>query len=621
MTFTTIRITVISMLVAMLAVQGTAYTQNLLKDPQVQAPDTNWHSWARRGQPIFSIDLSTGHGDNTSLRISSLQKGADGAWVQDVSLVKRQIYNYSFWFRTEDTGGVASILIEFPMSDGVYMGQHNRAYTSNGLEWTQVTGSFKSPITGTAQFEIWVNLDNAGTGTAWFDDFSLTKSESQEPYIDLRIEQPVNHVITPGQHEIKCRITQQNPDGPLVSKYTAQVNAGSKVVAQVYGIVNKTTNFTIPLSSKTPDGKLDVVFKVYEEDGKIAFERTDMIMKLAKAPRVNIGSHKELQVDGKGFFPIAVCWPIVEDLKDLPIYGFNSFHIGMQSVDGYKPFTKEANRLGLMFIPEFSEMLRYNKTEYDEVKSRVNVLKNDPSLLCYWLIDEPNLLQSPPSVIQKAYNDIKELDPNHPVMYDEPAMWQIESYQNSADIIGIDPYLLPAQVGRYVKAAMTDDLAGKFKPVWIVIGVCPMEGMPEWPSAPSTLYVRNCVYAALASGARGIMYFSYRFTNFNLETSDILQPLGKLNKEIARMTPYILASVPIQVKTSDKDVIAARFDAKQGSLLMVANTSKDRSIDAIINLSDIHNSIFGLFDGKKIECSGKLKVSLKPYDTKAYKIK
>jgi hypothetical protein len=54
---------------------------------------------------------------------------------------------------------------------------------------------------------------------------------------------------------------------------------------------------------------------------------------------------------------------------------------------------------------------------------------------------------------------------------------------------------------------------------------------------------------------------------------------------------------------------------------MVVNTSKDKPIDAIINLPDVHNSIFGLFDGKKIECTGKLKVSLKPYDTKAYKIK
>ena len=621
MTFTTIRIAAISMLVLMAVLQGSASTQNLLKDPQVQAPDTNWHSWARRGQPSFHIDNTTGHGDNTSLKISSLEKGVDGAWLQDVRLVKLQTYNYSFWFRTETPGETVSILIEFPLADGVYMGQHNRAYTSNGLEWTQVTGSFKSPITGKAQFEVWKNLDNAGTGTAWFDDLALTEIISEMPDIDIRIEQPVNRVLSQGLDEIVCRINQRNPRGPSTSKYSAQVIAGSDVITEISGNVGRTARFKVPLTGNLPDGKINVTFRVFDKDGKVIFERTDILIKQSLPPRVNIGAHKELLVDGKGFFPIIVCWPTVEDIKDLPACGFNSFHIGMQSVDGYTPFVKEANRLGLMFIPEFSEMLRYGKTEYDEVKARVNALQQDPSLLCYWLIDEPDLRQSPPAVIQQSYNDIKELDPNHPVMYDEPAMWQIEAYQNCADIIGIDPYLMPAQVARYLKTAMTDNLAGRSKPVWIVIGVCPMEGMPEWPSAPSTLYVRNCVYAALASGARGIMYFSYRFTNFNLGTSEILHPLGRLNREINRMSRYLLTAEPVPVKASDKEVIAARFDSTQGSLLLVANTSKDRSIDVIIDLPDIHGIVFGLFDGKKAECPGKLRLTLKPYDTRAFKLK
>jgi len=589
------------------ALVGPALAGNLLTNPQVVNTSDPWHTWARKGQPQFAYDTATGHGDNTSLRVASLEKGTDGSWLQSITCEGGTVYTGSFWFRTDPPGGTTSLLVEFGSPQG-YAGQVRREVKADGAEWTRYEETFPAPPQATTlQFEVWVNLDDAGQSTAWFDDFSL--ATSTRPVVEFLLEAPLYHVLRPGKGGVRGHLTQTNPRAAR-AKYTAQLRRGDETLAKASGLLTREATFEIPAERAAEDGTYTLSVKV-ESETVVVFASEETLVRRAEPPEVDIGAHRELLVEGKPFFPIGVYWAGLADLKDLPANGFNCVHGWQYANDDGRAFLAEAKRVGLRVVLEMSDTLR-GQTALDAIAERVKAFRQDPALLCYYPVDEPWPPNTDPVGMRQAYNLIKSLDPDHPIMHVQCSLNYLTTYLGATDIVSVDPYGSPDYVQQCM--AQANGVSGGRKPVWAVIGTFPWAA---FGGLPTPEYVRCATYVALIGGAKGVLYFTYHFENHNLKDTVLWEPLGQLNREVTTLAPWLLACEPAPVKTSDERVVAATFRQGESAVLLVANRSEKEAVDVKVMLPEVRGQAKGVFDRATAPCDGDLDFHLAPYATVA----
>jgi len=570
-----------------------------------------WRAWPRKGAPAFAHDTTTGHGDTASLRIAALEEGVDGSYLQGVACEGGTPYDYAFWFRTDPPGGTVSFLAEFGAADGTYAGQHRREIKAEGAAWTRAAGSFVAPAQAVnVQFEVWVNLDNVGQGTAWFDDFSLEASD--RPWVEMTLDDPLYHLLRPGDGPLRFRLTQTNPRAPT-TRYVAELRAGEQVLEARAGHLGLQTEVELPRTKITQDGVYALSVKV-EVENEMVFQTEETIVHRAEPPLVDIGPHRELLVDGRPFFPIGVYWTRKEDLPDLPANGFNCTHAWLYPNEDGRAFLDEAQRVGLRVVLEMSDTLR-GQTALDQIRERVEFFRQEPTLLCYYPVDEPSPPHTDPAGMRQAYNLIKALDPDHPALYVQCNMAHLGTYIGATDIMAVDPYGSPDLVQQWMGLASA--ASQHRKPVWAVIGTFPWGA---FGGLPTPEYVRAATYVALISGAKGVLYFTYHFDQHNLKQSVLWEPLGRLNAEIAQLAPWLLAGEPMPVETSDERIVAATFEGQDGLVLLAANKSETEAVEAELKLPGVRGEARWLFADTTAPCDEKVTVRLPPYGTAALKL-
>ena len=89
------------------------------------------------------------------------------------------------------------------------------------------------------------------------------------------------------------------------------------------------------------------------------------------------------------------------------------------------------------------------------------------------------------------------------------------------------------------------------------------------PIGPQPEQIRLLTYTALASGARGIGFWSDRFLADSHQGRDRLLTIAQLNQEIRMLEPLLLtAEEPTWIDTSAPDVKAAVMRTRQGLLVL-----------------------------------------------------
>jgi len=564
-----------------------------------------WSTWARKGAPEFAVENTVGHNDSSSLRVTADQKGEDGSWKQSFKGSDFTKYHYDFWFKTKEPNKKVTFLAEFSNAD-LYLGQNRQDVTSNGTEWTHAEGDFSMTFGCDVQVSLWSNLDDLDQCTVWFDDIKM-QDISEGSHIRYGITTPTNRVIT---HATKTVITDITTFGEVDStEYDCELvlKSGNDIVASRKASVNKEGKVTLKLPKKLPLGKYYLSATIKDKSGKVLTNTTDVLIRRDTPLKMSFGKYDELLIDGKPFFPISVYWPVVSDLKVLATGGFNSAHIGWGNDP--KPFMDEAEKLGMycpMEIPEYSRGMCNRQQFIDKVDSLVKY----PNLLAYYTSDEPGYSTCPPSMLEDAYNIVKERDQDRPVLYVDYMKLQYQLYRNAVDIIGTDPYESPASIGNTVQLARSAAKPGQ--PVWNVIGTFPA---PDG-TLPTPEYTRAAVYASLISGARGIFYFSAHFGNYDMTNSVLWDGIKALNSEIHTMTPYLLSAKP-KMLLEKGPVSASIFSGKSGKLVLLLNNT-DKEVSAAIPFGK--GKVKGVFSSDSLISSGVVNLDLKPYETRAYLI-
>ncbi|HEX8524996.1 MAG TPA: hypothetical protein VF669_22285 [Tepidisphaeraceae bacterium] len=268
---------------------------------------------------------------------------------------------------------------------------------------------------------------------------------------------------------------------------------------------------------------------------------------LAQQPvgtQVQINPDQVLLVNGRKIFPVGFTMPPKPDattpdgkngIQELHDAGATFFRTGPSGNGNWddkyiqieRQYMDAAARHGMYCLPwlkELSALDDKHPAREQMLRKVINTFKDHPGMGCWKGEDEPEWGKKPIPPMQKAYDLIKQLDPNHPVWIVEAPRGTIDSlrpYMPTRDITGQDIYpisyppgihsLLPNRdislVGDHtqiIKAAAE----GK-KPIWMTLqiawsGVAKSERTLRFPTFHEERFM---TYQAIINGARGIIYF------------------------------------------------------------------------------------------------------------------
>ena len=251
-----------------------------------------------------------------------------------------------------------------------------------------------------------------------------------------------------------------------------------------------------------------------------------------------INSDQVLVIDGKKVFPIGFTMPPPPDGKtpegkngigELADAGATFLRTGGQwteeNIRREQKYLDAAARYGMHCLPFLRENANITSAAREaQLRKLLAQFKDHPGLGAWKGDDEPEWSKKPIPPLVRAYDIIKEVDPNHPLAIIHAPRGTVESlreYNVAADIIGADIYPISyppglhstltnkeiSLVGDHTRMLM--EVAEGKKPVWMVLqiswsGVLKPGKTLRFPTFPEERFM---TYEAIINGARGLIYF------------------------------------------------------------------------------------------------------------------
>ena len=286
-----------------------------------------------------------------------------------------------------------------------------------------------------------------------------------------------------------------------------------------------------------------------------------------------------LLVDGKPFFAIGMYSVGERDLPAVADAGFNLVHTygweGENTFDGGQEWldTCEANGLKALvglYRPPVKE------SEFAGAIRRIEQFRDHPALLAWHTMDEPGWEQEGNRgdvYMPAAYEVCREHDPNHPVTavvchFADPAR-----FADSVDVMQADYYCVPPipaknfsgtgfrGVKQFVDYTRRADPEMPYWYVaqffdWSVSKENSYELPPEWQRGPTLEEMRCATYTAVASGARGVLYWSLSRAMGSDWHRDSLSRVQRWN-DLCSIVDELNALMPVLTST-EREVIRER---------------------------------------------------------------
>jgi hypothetical protein len=186
-----------------------------------------------------------------------------------------------------------------------------------------------------------------------------------------------------------------------------------------------------------------------------------------------------------------------------------------------------------------------------KTREEVEAFRDHPALLAWYANDELPL--SYMEQLTRKYRLVRAADPNHPVWVVLYQVDDIPSYMPTTDVIGTDPYPVPAQplsmAGDWARKTVAG--TGGAGAVWMVPQAHDWsvyrkpEERQATDRAPTLGDVRNMSLQCLAEGAMGLVYYSYFDLKrdpkgFDVRWADMKQVVS----EVRLLVPYVLSTDP-----------------------------------------------------------------------------
>ena len=310
-------------------------------------------------------------------------------------------------------------------------------------------------------------------------------------------------------------------------------------------------------------------------------------------------------IDGKPFFPIGVY-----------LYGFDTDVLAEVHNQGFNTIIWGAKPTDLDTIRQHGLMLiHYSSEEW------LAAGKDHPSILGWYLIDEPEDRNKTPEELKKDYDRVRAMDPNHPIGICHYNMTMHEKFKDSEDFVMLSAY--PVFKDRSWSLTCVSDhvdnvhkVRGPGVPAWPAIQTFggPDTDNGRW-ALPTPAEVRCMTYLVVAHGAKGVLFFSYW-----PQGKQTWDEVGKLAKELNRLSPYfVLPGKELKATSSDKEIHTRCIKIGNSGILIAVNPSPTFKT-VKIKLDNSPTNAFALsFENRRVSLKkGQFTDRFMPYEVHVY---
>jgi hypothetical protein len=559
----------------------------------------------------FNVVDDVAHAGTHSLRLVNTNKATYLLASQTIPFKPGMKYRYSAWIKTrgvqgEDTG--ATICMEWSGAKG-WLGGSYASGKKGDRDWFRVE-DVTAPIPKEATsvcVQLYLRKDM--TGTAWFDDISVT--ESYPPALNAALLKPNYRGRLPknatDQRVIVRAKLADYMKGSLKPEQTTLVCAllaGAKTVReqrikQPKAGCNDVTFDAKPLAAGDYKVRMELLAPNGTSLGRQEFELHKLAANAAQ-PTVFLDGQNRTIVNGKPFFPLGWYFGpgpttknFEEHLDRVAASPFNTimcYGINVGGVEKVRAYLDALAARKLKIIYSIKDVFAGTAGYYEPalgfrgedaiVRGIVPLFRDHPAVLAWYLNDElPLTMRDRLDARQRL---VRQLDPNHPTWAVLYQVDEFNGYLNSADVLGADPYPVTdrpvTMVSDWMRkcAAVSDGL----RPLWMVPQAmdwaCYRKEHADKLRAPTLDEELVMTYLCLIHGASGLIYYSY----FDLQRDRLgldkrWADMLVVGNEVKQLFPALLSGAKppeLVVKTSrDAVQFTTRADDARRRYVLLAN--------------------------------------------------
>jgi hypothetical protein len=328
---------------------------------------------------------------------------------------------------------------------------------------------------------------------------------------------------------------------------------------------------------------------ILRADGKeIDRERTTFIRTQRPARRkVAIDNYGRTIVDGKPFFPMGMySGPMTaESVKK---YAESDFNCIMQYSSPTRTQMNLFEKAGLKVIYDIASKYNREDAGTNFVLNAIKTFGNHPALLAWYIYDEQptsliNALEGRQRLIESA-------DPNHPTWCAQDIFSETRYYIGACDIFGGDPYPVSKRPISVMTDAIREEANGLMgmRPIWQVVqafGWGWVQNAHASQRRPSELEMRNMAWQAIAGGARGLIFYNFKFVLSEIEGEDSAvvrwEELKRISTELKKYERLLLfpETMPIADSKLPLGVVGREFRSDNETWHLLINITNQYKED------------------------------------------
>ena len=357
-----------------------------------------------------------------------------------------------------------------------------------------------------------------------------------------------------------------------------------------------------------------------------------------------------VQVNGKPFFPIGMYHTTAGDIPVLAEAGFNLVHTyGWEDHEttyaGGTVWLDAAHEHGMMGLIGFYRPA-VKKMEFDASIARIKEYRDHPALLAWQVMDEPAWDKEGnrgKEYMPAAYKMIKAHDAGHPVTTVVCHFADASLFAPSVDVLQADYYPVPPipagnyagtgfrGIKRFVELSREHSKAQK--PFWFVCqafdySILKGDVPPEWQRFPTRRELRTMTYTAVATGARGILYYGASpLMHDKYQRGSAMsrvrnwERLKSVSLELKQLLPVLTADTPESIQTSSHVTAMVKSDGRD--IYIIAANYERSSTTAEIHIPGVRQATAeAVFDKGTAQIqNGKLTLEFEPIQSHVYRIR
>jgi Purple acid Phosphatase, N-terminal domain len=321
------------------------------------------------------------------------------------------------------------------------------------------------------------------------------------------------------------------------------------------------TSHSVTLSGLQPGTQYHYLVGLRDAAGNLATSGDFNLTSAATVPQTN----------GAGLFPVGIYSVPLDQISTLSAPGINivANPYWAQSTSDAEALLDSAQQNGKRGIAGLDQgKLGGRDSAY--IQTLIAAVRSHPALFGYYLYDEPQV--SPDEAIF-AYNQVKQNDPNHPVVITDYK--NAATYKDAYDIFWDDDYPIGSSANQPIPVwgnhIATQFQAASPKPMWSVIQTYATNDQ-RWVE-PTNEELRAITYLAVVEGVQGIVFYqhceagcSYYIRN----SPNFWNYLKTLAMELQDSSPFLLANTSVRNVTVSSADVKVLLKETGGKLYLIA---------------------------------------------------